>query len=113
MVDSFDNPTTGTFASQIIFYGTQTSTTTLQTIKGTMSVVAGVFAQSISPAEAVISLSEVWYTLAIDIDMDGIDASDLFGDRFQVTSVPFALSSQASTYFNTWWGTNFGQSEYR
>ena len=103
-------PIEGEFPWEIRFYSTETTTTALSVIAwdsptsppALAKCVLGLFEIIIDPVpEVLMRLDEVWYSLAIDIGLDGLNADDLFEDRFRITSVPFALTGQVTDYFVT------------
>ena len=96
-----DLPLDGTFVWEVQFYNTIDSVTLIYSTTGTTVVDEGVFQILLKAPDEILTLDEVWYRLALDTDLDGIEEDDFFVDRFQMTSVPFALSGQASQMFTT------------
>jgi len=100
LTDGDNNPVTGNFASQVNFYADQTTTTIIATVTTTtLTVSEGVFSFILVLPTPLITMSQAWYSLAIDTDQNGLDSNDLFGSRFQITSVPYALSAQPTNYY--------------
>ena len=100
LTDSDNNPVTGNFSSQVDFYADQTTTTIIATVTTTtLTVSEGVFSFILVLPKPLVIMSQAWYSLAIDTDQNGLDPSDLFGNRFQITSVPYALSAQPTNYY--------------
>ena len=99
--DDGDLPLDGVFDWELQFYNTIDSATLIDSVTGTALVDEGIFQLVLKAPEEILILDEVWYCLALDTDRNGIEEEDFFVDRFQMTSVPFALSGQASRMFTT------------
>jgi len=99
--DSQGNPISGNFATELKFYATENGTTVLDTVTTTTQVTSGVFNITLTPPDSIMMVDDIWYSLAIDSNFSGLDSSDLFANRFCITSVPYALSTPALNYFNT------------
>lgn len=94
-------PLNGTFACEITFFKTATITASIDSQTTETQAVRGVFAIAVTVPEEVLTLDEVWYSLAVDTNLNGLDEADLFAGRFQIASVPFALSTQPADFFAT------------
>ena len=100
LTDSDNNPVTGTFAAEVDFYADQTTTTMIvAATTTTLTVSEGVFSFILGVPNQLLAMNQVWYSLSIDTDQNGLDPDDLFGERFQITSVPCALSTQPVNSF--------------
>ncbi|MEN6625831.1 MAG: hypothetical protein ABFD69_06330 [Candidatus Sumerlaeia bacterium] len=99
--DTNRTPIDGTFDFQVKFYTTETTTSFLCDISSTTAVISGVFAIPITLPSALLTLDDVWYSLAIDTNRDGLNDQDLFNGRFQITAVPYALSGKPAPFFST------------
>lgn len=99
LANTGDVPVAGNFAFRVTFYATQTTTTQLGFTNGMTDVRSGIFDLAVEPPEALLTLNEAWYTLAIDTNSNGVDANDMFADRFKISSVPFALATKPVDYF--------------
>lgn len=91
----------GTFTAQIDFFETKTSTTVVSTQTASITVTSGVFSASIEVPDTLLALDSLYYSVAIDLDGNGIDAGDTFEDRFEVTSVPYSLGARPAPVFLT------------
>ena len=91
----------GTFDCEITFFETATITSSIDSQTTETQAVRGVFAISVMVPEEMLTLDEVWYSLAIDTNLNGLDEADLFEGRFQIASVPFSLSTQPADFFAT------------
>ena len=91
----------GTFDCEITFFETATITSSIDSQTTETQAVRGVFAISVTVPEEILTLDEVWYSLAIDTNLNGLDEADLFEGRFQIASVPFSLSTQPADFFAT------------
>ncbi|HNR31137.1 MAG TPA: sialidase family protein, partial [Candidatus Hydrogenedentes bacterium] len=62
----------------------------------------GLFSLVIVPPTPVLNSASAWYEVAVDSDAapDGLGANDVFPNRVKVSSVPFALQTQAVTHVN-------------
>ena len=110
--DSQGNPISGNFATEIKFYATETGTTVLDTVITTAQVTSGVFNITFTPPDSIMMVDDIWYSLAIDSNSNGLDSSDLFANRFRITSVPYSLSTPPLNYFNTFGGIAHGVEIY-
>jgi len=88
---------TGTHNYYLAFYTDAVGGTGLAQETGSLSVSdAGRFSFEYVVPEEVLSATEVWYALAVDVEGNGLDPSDLFPQRVRIHSVPFALLSADS-----------------
>lgn len=78
----------------------------LATLNLTFDVQFGLFKMVVDLPEVLLSQSNLWYQIGIDIDLDGLTAEDFFPDLFEIVSVPFALSGQIQEVFETGHGQN-------
>lgn len=91
-------------AAEVRFHPSRTSPSILHIVEATAGVypsAGSVFSIPLAMPSALLVYDELWYSLAVDTDMDGIDEDDFFSDRFEILSVPFALSAKPVTYFDT------------
>ena len=95
------SPIRVTLDAKIDFYTTETSETPTSTLQTTTTTYKGPFNIRFAPPDELLTSNELWYELSIDTGQDGLDASDLFEDRFQVSSVPYALSAKPFPLFTT------------
>jgi uncharacterized protein YheU (UPF0270 family) len=87
----------GTHLYYIAFYTDAVGGTGLAQATGSVSVSeAGRFSFEYAVPEVVLSATQVWYELAIDVSDDGLGTNDLFRERVRIHSVPFALQSADS-----------------
>ena len=90
-------PLTGTHAYQLRFFNDSTAGSLLYDVTGAVGLSdAGRFSIEWTAEPAILAVTEVWYQLAIDANDDGIDANDVFPERVQIHSVPFALKASES-----------------
>ncbi len=88
---------TGTHQFLIDIYPQEVGGNVLQEATGTLTLSgSGRYSLSLSPSAAFLAAAEAWYQLAIDTNDNGIDGGDVFPQRVQVHSVPFALLSKDS-----------------
>ncbi|MDK2970390.1 MAG: hypothetical protein PWP23_145 [Candidatus Sumerlaeota bacterium] len=88
-------------ATQVVFYGSETSETALETVTTACNIRSGLFSARIYFPISLLSQDELWYTLALDTDGNGLDANDVFAERFYISAVPFSINSQPATIFST------------
>ncbi|MBX3729006.1 MAG: hypothetical protein KF858_07455 [Candidatus Sumerlaeia bacterium] len=94
--------------TQLVFYATETSETDLETVDATSDILRGIFTAQVPFPNALLVYDEIWYTLAIDTNRDGIDAGDLFEGRFRIAQVPLAVATSALDQFDIAGGTPIG-----
>ena len=87
--------------SQLKFYDSATNLTPLYTLSTTAEAMGGYFSIYFTQPGSVLLKDQIYYTLAIDTDRNGLTSSDLFSGRFQIGAVPFALTAQPSHSFTT------------
>ena len=97
--DSAGGPVTGVRDYHVRFFESGTGGSSIGEVSGTVTLSdAGRFSIDLVPPTAGLDASETWYELVIDAAADGINPDDVFPDRVQILSVPFALrSSDAQT----------------
>jgi hypothetical protein len=85
-------------AWEVTFHDAENGGNVLGTTQsGTVTVSAeGLFNIAVTPPSEVIDAAEVWYSVGVDTDdpVDNDASDDVFPDRIQVLSVPFALQAQ-------------------
>lgn len=90
-------PVTGSRAYSVQFHDASTAGNTLgAALTGSVDVSdEGLFNLSVEPPAAILTASEVWYSLGVDTDdpADSSAADDVFPSRIRVYSVPFALQA--------------------
>jgi hypothetical protein len=94
---------------EVIFYDGEISMTHVGDKPSTGNVeilTTGHFSIKLTLPSDAIGQNELWYQLAIDTDDDGIDADDVFDQRFQITSVPFSVTGQATPFFTAFGGAS-------
>ena len=87
--------------SQLKFYDSETGQTPMHTLATTAEAMGGYFSIYFTLPGPVLLKDQIYYTLAIDADRNGLTSNDLFTGRFQIGAVPFALSAQPSHNFTT------------
>lgn len=100
-----DVPVEGTFTMRVTFFGEEGATESLGGVDTEATVLKGRLNAPIDLPETLLTLDELWYRVAIDLDQNGFDEGDVFGGWHQITAVPFALSVQPSSYFESHGGT--------
>lgn len=93
--------------AELKFYDTQTTTTASCTLPATAKAYQGYFGIIFTPPDSLLTKDSLYYSLSIDADQNGLTTDDAFPDRFQVSSVPFALSAKPSTFFTTHHGMKY------
>lgn len=98
--------------AKVKFYDSATTTSPFIVVSATASAYDAFFNISLALPEAAVVKSSLWYTLSIDVDRNGLTSADDFPDRFEIGSVPFALSAKPQLAFTThggWtgWNDNF------
>lgn len=93
-----DSPPEG-FLARIEFFASATSTQVVDSVTTRTVVNSGVFSIRHRPSDSLLALDAVFYTLAIDNENNGLDPSDEFPERFEITSAPFALSGAPADFF--------------
>ncbi len=90
-------PAAGTHEFHLTFFDSPEGGATLANITGSMNLSdSGRFSVAVPIDPLVLEAVEAWYQLAVDLDDDGVDSDDLFPERVQVHSVPFALLARDS-----------------
>ena len=87
--------------AQIVFYDSETTQSSTSTLDTTAEANEGYFNISFILPGSLLAKNQIYYTLAIDADQNGLTSADLFAGRFQIGAVPFALSTQPSHSFMT------------
>jgi hypothetical protein len=94
------DPISGTREYRVRYFDNETGGNQLGTDLTGSTVLSegGVFNFEVLLPASVLGVANPWYELALDTSdpADGIDANDVFVDRFKVNSVPFALLSEDS-----------------
>jgi len=97
LLSSSGAPVTGARAYTVQFHDAATAGNLLgAALTGSVDVSAdGLFNLSVEPPAAILSATEVWYSLGVDTDdpADSSAADDIFPSRIRVYSVPFALQA--------------------
>ncbi len=92
-------PVLGTLDYIISFHTDAVGGNELASVTGEVSISkAGRFSIDTVLPPVVLSATDVWYELAIDVGEDGLDTSDRFPERVRIHSVPFALQSANSEH---------------
>lgn len=86
--------------TQLVFYATETSETGLETVNATSDILRGIFTAQVPFPNALLVYEEIWYTLAIDTNRDGIDEGDHFEGRFRIAHVPMAVVTAVQDRFD-------------
>ena len=90
-------PVTGTHDYRIGFHDAAIGGAGLSEVTGTVLFSgSGFFSIDVPPPTVIYSVSETWYELSIDVGDDGLGPEDVFPDRVQIHSVPYALLSEES-----------------
>lgn len=104
--------------TQLVFYATETSETDLETVDATSDILRGIFTAQVPFPNALLVYDEIWYTLAIDTNRDGLDEGDLFEGRFRIAHVPLAVATAVQDRFDIgrissrgFVGSSFGANE--
>lgn len=93
--------------AKIRFYDSATTTTAFHTMAATARAFDAYFNISFNLPEAAVVKDSLWYVLSIDVDRNGLTSADDFPDRFEIGSVPFALSAKPQTAFTTHGGWTY------
>src|SRR5262249_49352099 len=89
-------------AAHIQFFSSDTNQLVAADILTTTSqVIEGVFNIPVLLTDELLALDQLWYSLAIDADRNGLDSNDQFEGRFRIVSVPFALTAKPVKFFDT------------
>ena len=119
-------PMNDRFNAEVKFYETSTSTIVLQTdtfttslavnpsssVVGGVKICGGVFAFDVVPTSSVLALDVIWYSLAIDTNENGLDAGDLFEERFKINAVPLLLKGKIKSFWATHGHTSTWKDRY-
>jgi len=97
LLSSSGDPVTGTRVYIVQFHDASTAGNNLgAALTGSVDVSSeGLFNLSVEPPAAILTATEVWYSLGVDTDdpADNSAADDIFPSRIRVYSVPFALQA--------------------
>ena len=93
-----------TLPSRIDFWDSTTAATPFASLLTVTSAFNGYFNMGFVPPISVITKDVIWYSVAIDVDRNGLTSSDNFPERIQITSMPYALSAKPQNAFVTFQG---------
>jgi hypothetical protein len=94
--------------AQVKLYDSATIPTPFITVNTTAIAYDAFFNISFNLPDAAVVKNSLWYSLAIDVDQNGLTAADNFPDRFEIGSVPFALSAKPVHSYTTFGGNKGG-----
>ena len=90
--------------ARLTFYDAEEGGTLIETLETTATTKAGYFTILFAPTAAMLAGDALFYEVAIDVGMDGIGAEDVFDERFQMASVPFAMTVAPGAYHTVFAG---------
>lgn len=96
--------------AELKFYDSETASTPIYTLTTTATAYSGYFNIRFTLPGSVLVKDQVYYTMAIDADRNALSSADLFAGRFQLGSVPYALSAKPAHAFTTHSGSRDGSS---
>lgn len=98
--------------AELKFFDSETAQTSIHTLNATAVANNGYFSIQFTLPGSVLTKDQIFYTLAIDTDRNGLTSADLFASRFQFGSVPFALSAKPAHAFTTHGGQAMQATSY-
>lgn len=99
-------------AARVMLYDSATAPAAFAIIPTTATAYNAYFNISFTLPDTAVTKDSLWYALSIDVANDGLSSSDFFPDRFEIGSVPFALSARPVTFFTTFSGSKEGGGSY-
>lgn len=94
-------PVSGRFNGRVNFYPSKDAAVALLTIQREVSIERGALNIMVEMTGDLLRQDEVWYAVQLDLNSNGLDDGDWFGERGLLTAAPYAASTPPATFFQT------------